>query len=95
MTDIEGNWEYLLQYVGLSPALELRGFAEDGSAILHLADSWHFVHGGDCCDKGNATGGSVRVVRTLNALKRKYPDRVTLILGNRDINKMRLLAEQV
>jgi len=38
-------------------------------------------------------GGTVRVVRTLVALKRKYPDRVTLILGNRDLNKMRWTAQ--
>jgi len=33
------------------------------------------------------------VVRTLVALKKKYPDRVTLILGNRDLNKMRWTAQ--
>jgi hypothetical protein len=44
-------------------------------------------------DKGNAVGGSIRVVNSLLALKRRYPDRVTLLLGNRDLNKMRLTSE--
>ena len=26
-------------------------------------------------------------------LKRKYPDRVTLLVGNRDVNKMRFTSE--
>ena len=47
------------------------------------------VHGGDSCDKGGKVGGSVRVTRTLVSLKRRYPERVTLLIGNRDANKMR------
>ena len=38
-------------------------------------------------------GGTVRVVRTLVALKKKYLDRVVLVLGNRDLNKLRMTAE--
>ena len=60
---------------------------------LELLTGWTFVHGGDAPDKGNAVGGSVRVVRTLLRLKAKYPDRVILLLGNRDINKIRLSSE--
>lgn len=38
-------------------------------------------------------GGSVRVARSLVLLKKRYPARVTLLLGNRDLNKMRLTSE--
>tara|TARA_B100000795_G_scaffold180675_1_gene136847 strand:- start:288 stop:506 length:219 start_codon:yes stop_codon:yes gene_type:complete len=38
-------------------------------------------------------GGSIRVVNTLVKLKRKYPNRVVLLLGNRDLNKLRLSSE--
>ena len=37
--------------------------------------------------------GDVRVVRDIVNLKEKYPSRVHIILGNRDINKMRLTVE--
>lgn len=60
---------------------------------------------GDVCDKGI---GSIRITRQLVALKKKYHltprnaihstkkrygERVILILGNRDINKMRWTSE--
>eukprot|EP00961_Rhodomonas_salina_P000442 6061-Rhodomonas_salina.1 len=37
--------------------------------------------------------GDVRFVRLLLALKKKYPERVHWIIGNRDCNKLRLAAE--
>lgn len=37
--------------------------------------------------------GDVRVVQDIVKLKEKYPNRVHVILGNRDINKMRLTVE--
>jgi hypothetical protein len=77
-----------LNFVGGRPS-----YRSDGACDLVLHEGWHFVHGGDSCDKGGAVGGTVRVVRTLVALKKKYPDRVTLILGNRDLNKMRWTAQ--
>lgn len=97
MTDVEGNWEYFERFVRRSSALSFSGgrpyFAADGTADLLLHDGWRFVFGGDSPDKGGTIGGTVRVVRTLVALKRKYPDRVTLILGNRDLNKMRWTSQ--
>ena len=97
-TDVEGNWEYFCRFVELSDALSFvhMKFDEAGAAAeLLLKDGWMFVFGGDAVDKGpdNGPGGSIRFVRTLVALKEKYGDRVVLILGNRDINKMRLTSE--
>jgi len=97
LTDVEGNWEYFTAFVERSEGLSFTGgqprYHDDGACELTLHEGWCFVHGGDSCDKGGAVGGSVRVVRTLVALKNKYPDRVTLILGNRDLNKMRWSAQ--
>jgi hypothetical protein len=93
VTDIEGNWEYLLTWVQRSEAVHHAGVLKDGSADLRLAKGWQVVFGGDSCDKGGVVGGSVRVVRTLVRLKERYPRRVTLIVGNRDANKMRLTSE--
>lgn len=59
----------------------------------NLADRAAHPAGGDVCDKGGETGGSVRVTTSLVRLKCKYPDRVFLLLGNRDLNKMRFTSE--
>ena len=93
VTDVEGNFEFFLAFVKASSALTLVKLESDGSADIELAAGWRFVHGGDACDKGGAVGGTVRVVKTLTRLKTRYPDRVHLIMGNRDINKMRLTSE--
>lgn len=50
----------------------------------------HFVYGGDAVDKGP---GDVRLVRSLASLKSRHPDRVHLLVGNRDLNKLRLTSE--
>ena len=92
VTDVEIS-EFFLAFVKASSALTLVKLESDGSADIELAAGWRFVHGGDACDKGGAVGGTVRVVKTLTRLKTRYPDRVHLILGNRDINKMRLTSE--
>lgn len=64
---------------------------DDGFSIkgyeLKLKDNCHFVYGGDVCDRGS---GDIQILSDLIELKRTYPDRVHLILGNRDINKIRL-----
>ena len=91
VSDVEGNWEYFERFVQLSEAVSFAGgeptWDRDGVVKLELADGWHLVHGGDCADKGGPIGGTVRVARSLVDLKKRYPDRVTLILGNRDLNK--------
>lgn len=94
LTDVEGHWPYFCNFVELSECLS---FAVEGdqrtarkAPELILKDDWHFVFGGDTCDKGP---GSLRCLQALVSLKRRYPDRVHLLMGNRDINKMRLTSE--
>ena len=93
LSDVEGNWEYFVSFVALTEAMTMNGNLEDGTADITMHDGWHFVFGGDSVDKGGEVGGSIRVVRSLLRLKNKYPARVTLILGNRDINKIRMTSE--
>jgi len=85
MTDIEGHWSYFNKQVEASSVLS---WTEDGR--LELAESCYFVHGGDSVDKGP---GDIRVLCALLNLKDQYPDRVFLVLGNRDMNKLRLHSE--
>lgn len=85
VTDIEGNRQFFDEYVRISRVLE-----RDASNRLRLRDGCEFVFGGDVCDKGD---GDMYVITELLDLKRRYPERVHLILGNRDVNKIRFAHE--
>ena len=84
-TDVEGNFEYWSRYIEISKVLKRLPTGE-----LELAPDSYFVFGGDVVDRGP---GDLRVLTDLVGLKRAYPDRVEFIMGNRDINKMRLPIE--
>lgn len=85
VTDVEGDLEFWRRYVEASVILN-RG--TDGK--LHLADGAQFVFGGDAV---GVKAGDLEVLEELVALKCRYPDRVHLIVGNRDANKLRLRVE--
>lgn len=84
--DVEGNWQHWENYLSIS--LVLRREEEGGRLVLR--DDCHFVFGGDVCDRG---AGDIRVMRDLVELRERYADRVHLIMGNRDVNKLRLRFE--
>jgi len=92
LTDVEGNWDYFVHFVSFSKILYWEG--EDlglwGPGTLRLRDNGMLVFGGDAPDNGP---GDIRFVKTLLALKREYWSRVFIVLGNRDLNKLRLSAE--
>lgn len=83
VTDVEGRWEKLAGAVdGALVALE-------GDA-LRVAEGAALVFGGDAIDRGP---DGRRILRALLAAKRAQPDRVVLLAGNRDLNKLRLARE--
>ena len=88
LTDVEGNYEYFESYVAISKIIE---WEDRDKGILRFKDNnGYFVFGGDTQDKGT---GDIRFVKAMNALKDRYPNRVFLIIGNRDANKLRLSTE--
>ena len=87
VTDIEGNYSFWQRYISLSKILRRNEISKE----VELADEGcHFVFGGDLWDRGP---GDMHVLKDLLGLKRRYPERVHFVLGNRDLNKLRLLAE--
>jgi hypothetical protein len=84
LTDVEGRWDKLESFVSGNPLVSLA----DGRLIL--APGATLVFGGDAVDRGPA---GRRVVATLLAARREYGERVILLAGNRDLNKLRLSRE--
>ncbi|MDQ3032029.1 MAG: hypothetical protein M3Y87_06405 [Myxococcota bacterium] len=84
LTDVEGRWDKVESFANENPYVSLR----DGA--LRLADGVTFVFGGDAVDRGPHAR---RIVALLLAARREYGERVVLLAGNRDINKLRLWRE--
>ena len=84
LTDVEGRWDKLVSFTAGNPHVSL----VDGE--LRLAEGITFVFGGDAIDRG-AQGR--RFVSLLLAARRAYGERVILLAGNRDLNKLRLVTE--
>ncbi|WP_372656031.1 metallophosphoesterase [Halobacteriovorax sp.] len=82
--DLEGNIDRFNDFVNKSDVL-----IRDSKGEIDLSQKGQFVFLGDVMDRGQ---GSIRIMQELLRLKEKYPDRVTLILGNRDINKLRIMS---
>lgn len=85
LTDVEGLWSKFESFV-----LSTKGVSFDPDGYLLLSADTLFIFGGDAIDRG-AQGR--RIVTTLLKAQARYPDRVILLAGNRDINKMRLRRE--
>jgi hypothetical protein len=85
LTDVEGMWSRVESFARDNPLVVL-----DAKDQLHVKDGAVFVFGGDAIDRGP---WGRRVVRALLDVKKRQPDRVVLLAGNRDLNKLRLRRE--
>ena len=86
VTDVEGNLDYFDRWVARSSVLKYT----EPDVLDFTHDSAYFVFGGDAMDRGD---GGMRFTRRLVALKKRYPSRVFLLAGNRDLNKVRFTSE--
>jgi hypothetical protein len=84
LTDVEGQWHKLQDFARENPLVTLDG------TTLSVVPGAIFVFGGDAVDRGT---DARRIVHTLLDAKRRMPDQVVLLAGNRDINKLRLARE--
>ncbi|KAI9006319.1 hypothetical protein DFJ74DRAFT_690279 [Hyaloraphidium curvatum] len=91
VTDVEGNALFWQSFLDAS-----RVVVRDEQG-LRVRPGCQLVFGGDTIDRGvleDAGGaGDLRVLEDLVGLKKRCPESVELIFGNRDANKMRLLVE--
>lgn len=89
LTDVEGNWDFFRRFIAISKVVQHDPLSSDPTDLC-LRDNSMFIFGGDVCDKWT---GDFKTMNALLKLKNRYPDRVIIILGNRDINKLRLSSE--
>jgi hypothetical protein len=85
LTDLEGQWHKLTAFAEATGCIRV-----DASHTLHVDPGNLLIFGGDAIDRGPAAR---RIVRALLDVRMRHPDRVVLISGNRDLNKMRLVRE--
>ena len=103
LTDVEGDAAYFDRFVensrvlcfqSTSPNLDRTSsggtFFPYNKQVAFRTNCSMLVYGGDVCDKG---GSDLYILRQLLSLQHRYPDRVHLLMGNRDINKMRIVPE--
>src|SRR5690242_14232502 len=84
-TDVEGQWAKFEGFLRGNPWVR---WASEGK--LEVAPGARLVFGGDAIDRGS---GARRLLTTLLDVKKRQPEQVVLIAGNRDINKLRLHTE--
>lgn len=84
VTDVEGQWERLESFLDGNRHARL----VDGALVVSPGAT--LVFGGDAIDRGPH---GQRIVRLLLDAKRRQPDQLVMLAGNRDINKLRLATE--
>ena len=85
LSDIEGSAAKLADFCARHPA-----FAPGPDGRPEVRPGALFVHGGDVPDR---FAGGQRAVAELLRLATATPERVVLVAGNRDLNKLRLTSE--
>ena len=85
VTDVEGSWDRLWSFVQGNGLVRF----DEHMRLVVQADAT-LVFGGDAIDRGSH---GRRVVRTLLEARKRQPDQVVLLAGNRDINKLRIPRE--
>lgn len=96
MPDVEGCWNKIVSFMKKSSIFNINGKQIDDTLSpeqynqITMIPNSYFVCLGDTIDNGP---NNLSILRLLRHLKLKYNKRVIFIIGNRDINKIRLKFE--
>jgi hypothetical protein len=89
VTDVEGNLAHFISTINDSNVV--RYDADTGLSFHNIKEATpYFIFGGDATDRGNS---DLEFTKLLVEFKKRHPDQVFLLAGNRDINKNRLKIE--
>jgi len=89
VTDVEGDLRFFKKQIHESHLVRFSDPEETTLEFINNNPHEIFVFGGDVCDRGD----DISVAMMLINFKQSYPDRVILIVGNRDANKTRFSNE--
>jgi hypothetical protein len=91
MPDVEGCWNKVDSFMSKSKIFTIKdGFGPDNYKQIKMRNNSKFVCLGDTIDNGP---NNLAILRLLKFLKEKYGNQVVFIIGNRDLNKLRLKFE--
>lgn len=97
MADVEGSWDKIVSFMTNSKIFKLKGgkitsenFKPKNYDQIEMITNSKFVCLGDTIDKGP---NNLAILRLLKHLKETYKNQVIFIVGNRDLNKLRLKYE--
>lgn len=89
ITDTEGDLDFFKKQIKNSNIVRFTNDDENEIKFISPELDTRLVFGGDICDRGH----DITITNMLVNFKEKHPDRVVLILGNRDANKTRFATE--
>src|SRR3990167_866761 len=89
VTDVEGDLDFFKKQIRRSQVVRFTDTTESALTFISDNPSELFIFGGDVCDRGF----DITITQMLVTLKQQHPDRVILIVGNRDANKTRFCTE--
>jgi hypothetical protein len=91
MPDVEGCWNKVISFISKSRIFTIgSNFGPENFKQIKMRSNSKFVCLGDTIDNGP---NNLAILRFLKFLKEKYGNQVVFIIGNRDLNKIRLKFE--
>ncbi len=96
LTDLEGDWNHLVQNLEAlnqeyrKDRERILIVGEGNARFIQIPEDVSIVFGGDLIDKGRY---DLDLLHLFNNTKQRTPERLTLIAGNRDLNKLRAPME--